>query len=52
MLAEELEKLEKDVEIYITHLKRGEAELTMREIKACVGKYNPRRLMNNQLFEF
>jgi ribonuclease BN (tRNA processing enzyme) len=52
MLAEELEKLEQDVEIYITHLKRGEAELTMREIKACAGKFNPRRLMNNQLFEF
>ncbi len=52
MLAEELEKLEQDVEIYITHLKRGEAELTMREIQACAGKFNPRRLMNNQLFEF
>jgi len=52
MLAEELEKLERDVEIYITHLKRGEAELTMREIKACAGKFNPCRLMNNQLFEF
>jgi ribonuclease BN (tRNA processing enzyme) len=52
MLAEELEKLEQDVEIYITHLKRGEAELTMREIKACAGKFNPRRLMNSQLFEF
>ena len=52
MLAEELEKLKKDVEIYITHLKQGEAELTMKEIEACAGKYNPRRLMNNQLFEF
>jgi hypothetical protein len=52
MLAEELEKLEQAVEIYITHLKQGEAALTMREIQACAGKYNPRRLMNNQIFIF
>lgn len=52
MLAEELGKLKKPVEIYITHLKQGEAELTMREIEACAGQYHPHRLMNNQLFEF
>ncbi|GJL73306.1 MAG: cAMP phosphodiesterase class-II:metallo-beta-lactamase superfamily protein [Nitrosomonas sp.] len=52
MLAAELEKLEQAVEIYITHLKQGEAAHTMREIKACAGKYNPRRLMNNQIFKF
>lgn len=52
MLAAELEKLDQAVEIYITHLKQGEAALTMREIKACAGKYNPRRLMNNQIFKF
>lgn len=52
LLAVELEKLERDAEIFITHLKPGEADLTMREIQACIGKYNPRRLMGNQLFEF
>lgn len=52
LLAEELEKLTQDVEIYVTHLKQGEADLTMREIQACAGRFNPRRLMNNQLFEF
>ena len=52
LLAEELEKLTQDVEIYITHLKQGEADLTMREIQACAGKFNPRRLTNSQMFEF
>lgn len=52
LLAEELEKLTHEVEIYITHLKQGEADLTMREIQACAGKFNPRRLTNSQVFEF
>ena len=52
LLAEELEKLTQDVEIYITHLKQGEADLTMREIQMCAGKFSPRRLMNDQVFEF
>src|SRR5690606_31701143 len=32
MLAEELGKLERDAEVFITHLKPGEIELTMEEI--------------------
>tara|TARA_R110002073_G_scaffold290243_2_gene455155 strand:+ start:2386 stop:3090 length:705 start_codon:yes stop_codon:yes gene_type:complete len=52
LLLAELEKLERDAEIYITHLKQGEAKLTMREIEACAGKFNPHKLMNQQLFEF
>lgn len=52
LLAEELEKLTQDAEIYITHLKQGEADLTMREIQACAGKFNPSRLTNSQAFEF
>ena len=52
MLAEELEKFKRSAEIYITHLKPGETDLTMREIEECAGKFNPRRLMNNQVFEF
>ena len=52
MLAEELAKLERTAEIYITHLKPGEIELTMQEIEECAGRYKPRMLQNNQVFEF
>ena len=51
-LAEELAKLERSAEIYITHLKPGEIELTMQEIEECAGQYRPRLLQNNQIFEF
>jgi hypothetical protein len=52
LLAEELEKLEQTAEIFITHLKPGEAVVTMPEIEQCIAKLNPRKLENNQLFEF
>lgn len=52
MLAAELQKLERDCEIYITHLKPGQIELTMEEIASCLGEYRHRMLQNNQLFEF
>jgi ribonuclease BN (tRNA processing enzyme) len=52
MLADELAKLERASEIYITHLKPGEIELTMQEIEDCAGQYRPRMLQNNQVFEF
>lgn len=52
LLAEELSKLKRPVEIYITHLKPGEDALIMREIESCVGEYQPRRLMNDQVFEW
>ncbi|MGH8750948.1 MAG: MBL fold metallo-hydrolase [Burkholderiales bacterium] len=52
MLAEELAKLQCAPQIFITHLKPGEIELIMREIEECAGKYKPRMLQNNQLFEF
>lgn len=52
MLAKELEKLEQDCEIFITHLKPGQVELTMEEIAVSLGKYKPRMLQNNQVFEF
>ena len=51
-LADELAKLERSPEIYITHLKPGEIELTMQEIEECVGEFRPRMLQNNQVFEF
>ena len=52
MLAEELAKLERSAEIFITHLKPGEIELTMQEIEEFAGDYRPRMLQNGQVFEF
>lgn len=52
MLAEELKKLKLHPEIFITHLKPGEVELTMREIGERVQAAAPRILQNGQTFEF
>ena len=52
MLADELSKLARTAEIYVTHLKPGEIELTMLEIEECAGQFGPRMLQNNQVFEF
>jgi len=52
LLAEDLLKLRLDPEIYITHLKPGEADLIMREIGECVHGFAPRMLQNGQVFEF
>ena len=52
MLAEELLKLKLNPEIYITHLKPGEVELTMQEIGECIHGSAPRMLQNGQVFEF
>jgi ribonuclease BN (tRNA processing enzyme) len=52
MLAEELAQLRLHPDIYITHLKPGEAELTMREISLCVQGFSPHMLQNGQVFEF
>jgi ribonuclease BN (tRNA processing enzyme) len=51
-LAEELKKLERNPEIYITHLKPGEIEPTMLEIEECAGSHRPRMLQNNLVLEF
>jgi ribonuclease BN (tRNA processing enzyme) len=50
-LAAELAKFEGNAEIYITHLKPGEIELTMQEIEECAGDLHPRMLQNGQVFE-
>ena len=50
-IADELAKFRRKADIYITHLKPGEVEVTMQEIAECAGKYNPRMLENNQIFE-
>jgi len=52
MLAEELAKFERDAEVYITHLKPSEIELTMQEIEEISSRYRPRLLQNNHVFEF
>lgn len=52
LLAEELTKLERSAEVFISHLKPGEIELTMQEVEECAGEYKPRMLQNNQVFEF
>lgn len=51
-LGEELAKLERPAEIYITHLKPGEIEPTMLEIEECAGKFRPQMLQNNLVLEF
>lgn len=51
MLVEELRQLQLRPEIYITHLKPGQIELTMEEIEDSIGEFRPRMLQNNQVFE-
>ena len=51
LLADELRKLTRKADIYITHLKPGEVELTMREIQECAGDWEPRMLENNQVID-
>lgn len=51
-LAEELLKLKRNAEIYITHLKPGEVELTMQEIGECVQGRPAAMLQNGHVFEF
>ena len=52
MLAEELANLQREAEIYITHLKPGQSELMMQEILDAIGELKPRMLQNNQEFAF
>ncbi len=52
LLAEELRRLDRPCELFITHLKPGEIERTMLEIESFLGDFNPGMLQNNQLFEF
>jgi len=52
LLAEDLRKLRRPAEIYITHLKPNEIKLTMREIERDAKKFKPRMLRNNHVLEF
>lgn len=51
LLADELRKFTLKADIYITHLKPGEVELTMREIQESAGQWSPRMLENDQVIE-
>ncbi|OGT00347.1 MAG: 3',5'-cyclic-nucleotide phosphodiesterase [Gallionellales bacterium RIFCSPLOWO2_02_60_31] len=52
LLAEELKKFRREAEIFVTHLKPGEVELTMRQIESAIHDRHPKMLLNNQVFEF
>ncbi len=51
LLAKDIAKLKRNPEIFITHLKPGEVELTMREIGAGVTGYAPKMLQNGHVIE-
>lgn len=51
MLLDELRYLQSRPEIFITHLKPGQIELTMEEIEESIGELLPRMLQNNQVFD-
>lgn len=52
LLVEELKKFRREAEVFVTHLKPGEAELTMRQIESGIHGRRPQMLLNNQEFEF
>jgi ribonuclease BN (tRNA processing enzyme) len=52
MLGEELAKLTREADVYISHLKPSEIELTMQEIEELAGTARPLPLHNNHVFEF
>lgn len=52
LLAEDLARLNRNAEVFITHLKPGEMELTMQEVEDCVRGTRPKMLLNNQIIEF
>lgn len=50
MLETELAKMRVQPEVYVTHLKPDEGDLTMREVEARAGRWRPRRLERGQEF--
>lgn len=52
LLADELRRLNRPCELFITHLKSGDIEQTMQEIESCLSDFSPEMLQNNQVFEF
>jgi ribonuclease BN (tRNA processing enzyme) len=52
LLVDELKKFQRDAEVYITHLKPGEIELTMLQIENGSYVHPPKMLLSNKEFEF
>ena len=52
LLTEELKKFRREAEVFITHLKPGEVELTMQQIESDIHGRCLKMLLNNQEFEF
>lgn len=52
MLRDELKKLKGAPQIFITHLKPGQADMTMREIAAITAEYDLRMLEPDYVFSF
>jgi len=52
LLIAELAKFKGEAEVFITHLKPGEVELTMHQIEIAECRLSPRMLLNNQQFVF
>ena len=52
MLADELAKLTRSAQIFITHLKPGEGALTMEQVQQIAGAYAPEMLTNGHVFDF
>jgi cAMP phosphodiesterase len=52
LLIEELKKFQREADIFVTHLKPGEVELTMQQIESGIYDRHPKMLLNNQKFEF
>jgi ribonuclease BN (tRNA processing enzyme) len=52
LLGEELAKLKRTAEVFVTHLKPSEVELTMQEIEELSVDPQPRLLQNDHVFEF
>lgn len=50
MLVEALHEINREVELYITHLKPGEGEIIMREIHRDGQRFHPQALRNQQVF--
>jgi ribonuclease BN (tRNA processing enzyme) len=51
LLAKDIVKLKRDPQVFITHLKPGEVELTMQEISECITGFVPKMLQNGHVFE-
>lgn len=50
LLADELKKLKRKAEVYVTHLKPGEMELTMQQVEAAAGALQPKMLETGHTF--